>query len=72
MSASPVVPSVRVAGSLYADHVQRRPTRVLVRGWWVACACSGEGPDPACEVGHALWRMKAAEARRYDDGRRPR
>jgi len=62
----------RLGGNLYADHVRDRPTRILVRGWAVACQCSAEGPDPACEVGHTLWRMKVADARRFDDGRRGR
>jgi len=62
----------RLGGSLYADHVRDRPTRILVRGWAVACQCSAEGPDPACEVGFALDKMRQAENRRFDDGRRPR
>lgn len=73
MSASPLVTALgRLVGSFYADHVRLKLTRIPVRGWWVACACSSDKPDPACDVGEALFRVRAAENRRYDDGRRPR
>jgi len=62
----------RVAGSLYQRHIATHRSQLVVRGWEVACACSIDGPDPACEVGHALDRMRKAEARRFDDGRNPR
>lgn len=71
--SAPTLPIVaaldRLGGSLYQDHVTHRPTRILVRGWLVVCACSSDGPDAGCEVGHALDRMRKAEARRFDDGR---
>lgn len=72
-SAPPIARALgRLAGSLYADHLERRPTQILVRGWWVACQCTDEEPDAACQVGQALWRMRRAELLRFDDGRRHR
>lgn len=57
----------RLPASLYGEHLDKRPTSVysgtFLGGQWGPCRCSDAGPDGACEVGEALWRMKQKEGK---------
>lgn len=49
----------RIGLGLYADHVDRF-------GDGKQCGCEKLSSDPDCDVGEALWRMKAREMLRFD------
>lgn len=45
----------------YADHVAQAEHILVNPGWssrWWSCGCREEGPDRACDVGEALWRLR--------------
>jgi hypothetical protein len=53
----------KLPGGFYLEHVEKQ-------GDGKACRCELLSPDEGCPVGEALWRLRAREMFRFDDGRR--
>lgn len=64
----------RVSGDLYLDHVARYGLNSDGGeiNWNTSCLCNVTTPDSRCDVGSALFRLRAAEMVRANGGGRGR